>query len=449
MKKFREKINNRFVLSFLLVGILLIVFYKVVSDFKGFWGMIDTLNIILSPFIYGFVIAYIFAPVYNFVVGRSYRLFSRKLKVGKSLTLARALGSLIIVLLIVGIFVGFTAMLVPQLVDSLMELSKMLPSSFKTFTYWINEVVSNISDPSVSNSISRMINNALEATTNWVNTSLLPNIWGYLSNLSSGIMATMTTIMNLIFGILVAVYILNEKEIFLAQGKKIIISIRPEEKVKKYKKIYEYTNNVFSKYINGKILDSVIVGIICFVTMLIMGMPYAVLVSTIVGVTNIIPFFGPFIGAIPGVIIIAIVSPVQALYFVIMIFLLQQLDGNVIQPLILGNATGLSSFWVMFAIIVGGGFFGVTGMILGVPIFAIIYYVIGEKVSEGLKAKDLPAKTVEYETFRAYDINKKEFDEINMEYSEAVHNKSIKKLRKSQKKEEKKQNRMNKNNKGL
>lgn len=411
--------------------------------------MIDTLNIILSPFIYGFVIAYIFAPVYNFVVGRSYRLFSRKLKVGKSLTLARALGSLIIVLLIVGIFVGFTAMLVPQLVDSLMELSKMLPSSFKTFTYWINEVVSNISDPSVSNSISRMINNALEATTNWVNTSLLPNIWGYLSNLSSGIMATMTTIMNLIFGILVAVYILNEKEIFLAQGKKIIISIRPEEKVKKYKKIYEYTNNVFSKYINGKILDSVIVGIICFVTMLIMGMPYAVLVSTIVGVTNIIPFFGPFIGAIPGVIIIAIVSPVQALYFVIMIFLLQQLDGNVIQPLILGNATGLSSFWVMFAIIVGGGFFGVTGMILGVPIFAIIYYVIGEKVSEGLKAKDLPAKTVEYETFRAYDINKKEFDEINMEYSEAVHNKSIKKLRKSQKKEEKKQNRMNKNNKGL
>ena len=167
-------------------------------------------------------------------------------------------------------------------------------------------------------------------------------------------------------------------------------------------------NETFGGFINGKIIDSIIIGILCFFAMTVLKLPMAILISVVVGVTNIIPFFGPFIGAIPSILILLIVEPIAALKFAIMVLVLQQLDGNVIGPKILGKTTKLASFWVMFAIIVGGGLFGLPGMILGVPVFAIIYANTSGAINSKLREKEMPTDTLVYEDFSKYYIDKEE-----------------------------------------
>ena len=201
---------------------------------------------------------------------------------------------------------------------------------------------------------------------------------------------------NTIIGLIVSVYVLMEKEKFIGQSKKIIYAIFKPERGNIIVRTVRKSNQIFGGFITGKILDSVIIGVICYVVLLIMNMPYTVLVSVIVGVTNVIPFFGPYIGAIPSFIIIALANPLQGLYFLIFIIILQQFDGNILGPKILGNSTGLSSFWVVFAILIGGGMFGVPGMILGVPTFAVIYYIVRNIVNYFLRKRSLPDKTDEY-----------------------------------------------------
>ena len=194
--------------------------------------------------------------------------------------------------------------------------------------------------------------------------------------------------------------------LFRSQTKKLILSISRDRVAEEIFNFLNFANKTFGGFISGKIIDSIIIGFICFGAMNVMGLPYPVLISTIIGVTNIIPFFGPFIGAIPSVVIIAIASPIQALYFLIMVVVLQQVDGNIIGPAILGNSTGLASFWVMFSIIVGGGLFGFIGMILGVPVFAIIYYYAGRIIKTKLSRKNLPVETWEYTSYRKLGVPK-------------------------------------------
>ena len=222
------------------------------------------------------------------------------------------------------------------------------------------------------------VTNQLE---NWLTTSLVPNVSTVISGLSSGLLSVVLALKNILIGVIVMVYLLNIKETLSAQGKKIIYSVLPLRMANQFIEELRFVHRVFGGFITGKLLDSLIIGIICFVCLNWMKMPYVLLVSVIVGVTNVIPFFGPFIGAVPSAFLILLVSPMKCLYFLIFIVLLQQFDGNILGPKILGQSTGLPSFWVLFSILLFGGLFGFVGMIIAVPLFAVIYRLSGKKSS--------------------------------------------------------------------
>ena len=190
-------------------------------------------------------------------------------------------------------------------------------------------------------------------------------------------------------GIIVSFYILGNKEKLNIQAQKIVYALSPKKYIENISNIYHLSSDIFGKYIIGTLIDSLIVGILCFVGMAIFKMPYALLISVIVGVTNIIPFFGPFIGGIPSFLILFIIEPIQALWFALFIFVLQQVDGNILKPKIIGNSIGLSGLWVMFSVIIGGGLFGISGMILGVPLFAVVYLIISDVIHKRLKDKKI------------------------------------------------------------
>ncbi len=222
---------------------------------------------------------------------------------------------------------------------------------------------------------------------------------------STGVISIVKALFNFVIGLVIAVYLLTSKETFIGQGKKIIYAALPPRFGNHVIQTLRVSHRMFGGFISGKILDSAIIGVIAYIGLVALRMPYSLLVAVIVGVTNVVPFFGPFIGAVPGVILIALAEPIKGLYFLIFVFVLQQVDGNIIGPKILGDSTGLSSFWVVFAILVGGGLFGFMGMLLGVPTFALIYYLIREIVGYILRRRRLPEGTKEYIQMQGVDVD--------------------------------------------
>ena len=216
--------------------------------------------------------------------------------------------------------------------------------------------------------------------TPWIKTTLLPSMQNILSGAALGVLNVVVVLKNLVIGIIVAVYMLASRKRFVQQGKMVLYSVVKPRWASLITEEVKYADRMFGGFINGKILDSAIIGLLCYIGCLIFKFPSALLVSVIIGVTNVIPFFGPFIGAIPATLLILIQNPIKALWFVLFVLVLQQLDGNIIGPKILGNTTGLSSFWVLFAILLFGGLWGFAGMIVGVPLFAVIYDVIKKLV---------------------------------------------------------------------
>ena len=213
----------------------------------------------------------------------------------------------------------------------------------------------------------------------------------------------LTGVYNLVIGIIVSVYILSDSETFAANAKRILYSLLTPEAAKKLLEGLDFTDRTFVGFLNGKLLDSAIIGLICYIVCAILNMPYALLVSVMVGVTNIIPFFGPFIGAVPSAIVILMVSPVKCLIFIIFVIILQQVDGNIIGPKILGSSVGINGFWVMFSIILGAGLFSFWGMLLGVPVFVVIYTAINNAIDRKLRRSDLPHRTDDYKNLEYID----------------------------------------------
>lgn len=415
MKRMRDLKHFPLALTLVIVGAILILFYIIANNIEGFSSLLDKINKILAPFIFGFVMAYLLSPIYNIVVRFFYGKLSKKISRYRSLLIARTMGSFVALAVMIGIIVSIIALLGPQLFDGVMSLYKNLPDHINVLMKWVTNLSNYIGNDAVRNTIEYNVKYGGDKLVLWMKETVISNLDSYTKNLSQGIMLTVSTVINVIVGIIVTIYILNEKETFLGQLRKLILANYSKENSDKIFTFAKYTNKTFSKYINGKILDSFVIGVICFFAMEIIGLPYTVLISVIIGVTNVIPFFGPFIGAIPSTIIIALVNPIYAIYFLIMIFILQQLDGNVIGPFILGGATGLSSFWVMFAIMVGGGLFGFMGMVLGIPVFAITYHYVGKILDRKLFKKGLPTKALDYEDFHVYNIDKNELEKIEKE----------------------------------
>lgn len=373
----------------------------------------NVLGRILRPIFMGAVIAFLLLPIH-----RSILYFLAAMTPDRRLENRRDKAFLNIVAIILSLLFAFIliylllAMVVPQVYQSIVGLVQAIPDYIEVVQGWLQTFFEDNPDiqaaimpvySSAAASLEQWLNSdilpnleSLTTTFQWIRTTILPNITGVVAGVSGMLVEFLVLIKDLLIAVIVSVYLLVRKDIFAAQSKKIVYSIFRTDIADL---IVEETRNAYrimSGFINGKLLDSLIIGIICLVCCNIFKFPYPALVATIVGVTNIIPFFGPFIGAVPCGLLIFLVDPLQAVYFAIFILVLQQFDGNILGPKILGESTGLASFWVLFSILLFGGLFGFGGMVLGVPVFAMIYSVVSRLVAYGLRGRGLSENTEDY-----------------------------------------------------
>lgn len=362
---------------------LSIIFFFLIYRFDGFGSAISTLTGILMPFIYGAVIAYLLKPVCNTIEAFLRRFIPEKMK-----GLINALSVTFTILFGLLLIYALCMMIIPQLITSVTTLYYTAQANITKFMYWANHlefIEKNEQIMELLNSAYAALNTNLDT---WIKNTLLPSMQNIVSGAAIGVLNVVTVAKNLIIGIIVAVYILASRKRFVQQGKMVLYSVVKPRWASLITEELKYADRMFGGFINGKIMDSAIIGVLCYIGCLIFKFPSALLVSVIIGVTNVIPFFGPFIGAIPATLLILIQNPIKALWFVLFVLVLQQADGNIIGPKILGNTTGLSSFWVLFAILLFGGLWGFAGMIVGVPLFAVIYDVIKKLVIHGLRRNE-------------------------------------------------------------
>lgn len=345
---------------------------------------------VLSPVIWGFVIAYLLNPVMSGAERLFKKIFEKQKPHPK---LCRGLGTVVAVIFGVAVICALIAIIVPQVLDSVMQIFNNAQTYMNNLIKWINSALAAY--PEIVTYVNDQLAEIQSAVLNAVN-DLIPKVGDWALKIKDGAMGVLGGLKNFLIGFIVAVYFLLDKEKFLAQVKKITTAIFPAPMANGLFRLSAHTHQSLTGFISGKILDSFIIGVICFIAMTIMDLEYVVLISVIVGVTNIIPFFGPFIGAIPSALLLLMSAPKQTIPFIILIILIQQFDGNILGPHILGDSTGLSAFWVMFAIFLGGGLFGFAGMLLGVPLFAVLYSFAQELVDYLLERKGLSCKTEDY-----------------------------------------------------
>ena len=371
----------------ILVVVILFRFEVIKDSVNAFIGM-------AQPILFGLAIGYLMNPVMMFIERCLLKLADVCGKKKKPERLIRTLSSILAVLAFILVIVMLISMVMPQVMGNISYLVDTLPEQ-------ITAQVSQMGDWRIGEYEVKVLLETylLEITDwleDWLRNSLLPQTKDYVASITSGVINVFVALKNILIGMVVSIYVMCEKENFEGQSKKIIFALLPSRAANEVIQLFHTSNQIFGGFIKGKLLDSLIIGILCYIVLYIIKMPYTLLVSVIVGVTNVIPFFGPFIGAIPSTFLILLVDPLYALYFVIFVIILQQIDGNIIGPKILGDSTGLSSFWVMFAILVGSGLCGVMGMLLGCPVFAIIYYIVQKTIHFFLRKKSLPTDTVLY-----------------------------------------------------
>lgn len=379
------------------------------------WNMFQDLLGILSPFIYGFVMAYLLMPVFNALYKRIQPRLARRMENGTRV--AKGLCSILTLLIGIAVVGVLLWMVLPQLVVSIFSLLESMDDYLNEISSWVAGLLKD--NPVIERNFLQIYEEFSQQIVNWVQNIALPQ----LVELMTGVVTTVSVLFDILIGIIIALYILNSKDTFCAQAKKMTYSLFSIDRANRIMSRVAYVHRVFGGFITGKLIDSLIIGLLCFIGLrlfigfglMTMDQSFALLISVIIGVTNIIPFFGPFIGAIPSTILIMVISPVQAVYFVLFILALQQFDGNILGPKILGNSTGLSSFWVMFAILLFGGIFGFTGMAVGVPLFAVLYSAVTEVVSSLLKKRGLSADTNDYRGPRRLDPATGEFVEVKEE----------------------------------
>lgn len=384
-----------------------VLFFFLIYRYHGFTEYFDKFMTILQPFIIGFIIAYLINPVMMFLDAGLKKVLTAKLKSErKARKMSRSFSSIGALLFLLLIIFLLLSMMIPELVESIRNMMQDLPAEINNFTEWIQNEASR--EGYLAEEVGLGIINLTEFMKTFMSEQILPRIQEYVASITVGVVSGVKGIFNFLIGLIIAYYILVTKETFIGQGKKLVYTIFPSEIGNKIIDTARVSHGMFGGFISGKILDSLIIGVLCYIGLIILRMPYSLLVAVTVGVTNIIPFFGPFIGAVPSFVLIFLADPIKGLYFLIFVLLLQQFDGNILGPKILGDSTGLSSFWVMFAILVGGGLFGFMGMLLGVPTFAVIYYLIREIAAYVLRRKKLPEKTIDYIKMKDVDLKNKQ-----------------------------------------
>lgn len=392
--------------TFITFCCCILVFF-LIYRYQGFTTYFHKLMNILQPFIIGLIIAYLINPVMVFIESHVKRfLLSRMKNERKARKTARSIGTAGALLFFLMIIFLLLYMMIPELIESVQNMIRDLPIEINAAIIRIQKVFAD--DSELAGTLGTGLRSITSYLENFMQEQILPRVNMYIASITTGVVSGLLVVFNFLIGLVVAVYVLMSKETFIGQSKKIVYAVFSPNIGNKIVKTIRVSNQMFGGFISGKILDSAIIGVICYIGLVIMKMPYSLLVAVVVGVTNVLPFFGPYVGAVPSFILIALANPMKGLYFLIFILVLQQIDGNIIGPKILGDSTGLNSFWVLFAILVGGGLFGFMGMLLGVPTFAVIYYLLREIIGYILRRKKLPESTKEYIHAVDVDVDKKE-----------------------------------------
>lgn len=383
----------------LLIILISLVFNNLLEQGSKYEGIRVAISSTMLPVIGGFILAYLLNPVmkctekYVFMP-LARRIFKKKDKECKQKKLSRALGVITTMALLMILLVGGLCLVIPQIYVSIAKIVAEAPTYYTEIEKLATSFLEG--DNPVSKYVLGLLDNAYAQIMEFVNTVVLPNMDEILKGITTGIIGGIKTTLNVVLAIIISIYVLFEKENLICYGKKLTYSYLNRKHANMLITGIRHINVVFGGFINGKIIDSFIIGVLCYIFMLVVGFEYAVLISIIIGITNVIPYFGPFIGAIPSILILLMTEPKQGLVFAVFILILQQLDGNVIGPLILGDRLKISSMWILIAILIGGGLFGVPGMILGAPTLACIYALLGNDTRKRLQKKELPVESKEY-----------------------------------------------------
>ena len=400
------------VTAFFVVAASLCLFFAL-FHFREVARFLKTLGAILRPIFMGAVLAFLLLPIHRNILKLLLSITSDKRKEDPKniafLNFVAVLFSLLLAFLLIYLLL---AMVMPQVYDSVVGLVQAIPKYIEVVQGWLQTFFED--NPDIQASVMSIYNSSaasleqwlnadilpnLESTTTaleWMRKDIMPNLTGVVAGVSGMVVGFLVLIKDLLIAVIVSVYLMVRKDIFAAQGKKIVYSLFRTDIADLIIGEARNAYRIMSGFINGKLLDSLIIGVLCLVCCNLLKFPYPALIAVVVGVTNIIPFFGPFIGAIPCGLLIFLVNPLQAIYFAIFILALQQFDGNILGPKILGETTGLASFWVLFSILFFGGLFGFAGMVLGVPVFAMFYSVVSRLVAYGLRSRNLPEETEKY-----------------------------------------------------
>ena len=379
----------------LTIAVICIVLLAIVLNLPAVVQGVKTVSKVFSPIVSGVVFAYLLNPLMKFLDRLLYPfLVKRKMQEPKAKKISRAVSLIFALAVALFLIYEFFNLLLPQLVESITGIISNLSTYYSDAEAWVLGFLDD--NPELRAQVDVLLNKFYEFLTNWINNDLLPNINQVFMGLTSSVMSIINVVLDLVIGFVAAIYMLWSRDLFLAQAKKLTVALFKERTADHVFDLGRRVNQVFSGFIVGKLVDSLIIGVLCYFGMLILKLPFPALVATIIGVTNIIPFFGPFIGAVPSAVLILLVDPMQCLYFILFILVLQQVDGNIIGPRILGNSIGISGFWVLVSITVAGGLFGFTGMLLGVPVFAVLYTLVSDTVSGLLRRKNRTSRTEAY-----------------------------------------------------
>lgn len=375
-----------------------ILFYFALLRVSQISAAVSTLIGVAKPIIYGLAIAYLLNPIVKSVDRRLIPFLEKKCpNFKKKKQVSRSVGIFLALLFLLAVIVALLNMMIPELYSSIRDMILNVPSQMNRFVDSLSDM--NRDNSTLGTLLENIMTEATDFLQNWMRTDLMDSVNELMSSLTVGVINILKEILNLLIGLIVSAYVLFSKEKFSRQCKKITYALFKPSSANMILHLTIKSNEIFGGFIIGKIIDSAIIGVLCFIGLTLMDMPYTLLVSVIVGVTNVIPFFGPYIGAIPSAILILLTDPRMGIYFIIFIIALQQFDGNVLGPKILGNSTGLSAFWVVFSILIAGGLFGVPGMILGVPTFAVVYYIVDMLIAHKLEKRKLPVETDAYDEF--------------------------------------------------
>lgn len=428
-----------------------VLFTICVSNFGQVTVFVSNILGMFMPFVYGFAFAYLLSPVMNFFEKKCFRVLFKKrwdkklkkkgvlnktpLEIEMSVIKAsRTLGVAAAMMIATACLVGLVSAVLPQLVITITNFINSSPAYLNQVNSWAEVVLKDF--PEVEVIVTDFISNFTTYFLDFLQVSILPQVSDIVSGVSSGVMTTINILLNVLIGFVMCIYLLYGKELFAAQGKKILYGMLKPKNANLILRNLRHVHKTFGGFIIGKLIDSLIIGMIFFIILTVFDMPYVVLISVILGVTNIIPFFGPFIGAIPSALLILLVDPVKCIYLIVIVLIVQQFDGNVLGPKILGDNTGLSSFWVIFALLLGQNMFGFIGLIIGIPLFSVMYSIIKARISLRLEKKGMPVDSNTYRSL-AY-IDKDTGDMITLEELKIAEEKETalkEKERKSRKKE--------------